>query len=109
MESFRGICRGHPTDSKAPGQTHNCKTEQQRSRIDFAPIESLGEKRAAHAPDDDRKKSPEFEYPIAPRKPFLWKQLRQQTVLGRPKARALRADQKDGHQRQFYIGSLERC
>src|SRR6266487_1949666 len=101
MESLRRIRRRHPADSKAPRQTHNCKTEQQRSRIDFAPIESLGEKRTAHATDDDGNESPEFEYPIAPRKPFLWKQLRQQTVLGRPKERSLRADQKDGHQRQF--------
>src|SRR5260370_33531809 len=107
MEFLCGIRRGHPADSEAPGQTNNCKTEEQRPRIDFAPIESFGEKGTAHAPDDDGKESPEFEHAIAPRKPLLWKQLRQQTVLGRPTERSLRADEKDRRQRQFQIVSHE--
>src|SRR5207249_11208734 len=53
MESLRGVRRGNVADSKAPGQTDNCKTEQQRPRINFATVKSLGEKRTTHASDDD--------------------------------------------------------
>ena len=71
------------------------------------PVESLGEKGTAHAPDDDGKESPEFEDAVTPRKPFLRKEFRQQTVLGRPEQCSLRADEKDRRQRQFQIGSHE--
>ncbi len=98
---------GHAADAKAPSQTDNRKTEEQRSRIKLAPVESLGEKRTAHAPDDDGQESPEFEDAVAPRKLFRRKHFRQQSVFGRPEECSLRADKKDCRQRQFQIGSHE--
>src|SRR6202040_4455203 len=104
MESLCGVRGGYAADPKAPGQTNDRKTKQQRPRINLAPVESLGEKRTAHAPDDDGEESPKFEDAVAPRQSFLRKQFRQQAVLGRPEERSLRAHEKDGRQRQFQIG-----
>ena len=108
MKSLGGIRRRHPADSKAPGQADNCETQEQRPRIDFAPVKSLGEKRAAHASDDDGKESPELEHPIAPRKLFRWQQLWQQTILRGSKERSLCTDQENRRQRQFQVGSRKR-
>src|SRR3979411_3339452 len=62
-------------------------------------MEGLGEKRSAHAADNDREESPQFEDPVSPGKLLRREQLREEPVLGRPKQGPLRADQKNRRQR----------
>jgi len=109
MESLSRVRCGYAADPKAAGQTGNRETEQQRPRINFAPVECLREKRTAHAPDDNGEESPEFEDPVAPTKAFPAEVAPAASRTGRPEECSLRADEKDRRQRQFQIGSHEGC
>ncbi len=68
-------------NAKAGDQAATGESQQQTKRIDFMTVKAFGHQSGGHRTADDGQKSQEFQNAIAPGKPLLRQDLRQQAVF----------------------------